>query len=128
MNLFQNARAWLAPTLAAACSPVGAVTYTRRAGGVVDLTGKCWVGRTVYRRNPPDGDAGPAVVFGGRDYLIPAEHLGGRKPERGDRVAEVLDGVTRIYEVTSVMGEPEQRWSDPSEAVYRVHTKPRGYE
>ena len=35
----------------------------------IDLTGKAWVGRTVFSRVNQEG--GAAVVFGDRDYLIP---------------------------------------------------------
>lgn len=103
------------------------ITYTRKAGGTVDLTSKAWVGRTVFRRNQMNDASGAAVVFGDRDYLIPVDDLtsGGTafEPIRGDRITETINGTATTFEVIAQLGEPEQRFSDQDRTVYRVHTK-----
>lgn len=107
----------------AGASPAGAITYIRKAapGTPIDLTGRAWVGRTVFvHRAPPD--RGPSVEFGDRDLLIPMAELPA-EPERGDRVTEVIGGQLHTYELMVTAGEPAWRWSDPGHTVARVHLK-----
>lgn len=124
MSLLAKGQALLTRLLQRDATPAGAVTYRRGSESVV-LTGKAWVGRTVFSRVPRDG--GAAVVFGDRDYLIPAADLvveGKRfEPERGHQVVEVIDGTERTFELISPAGEPAWRWADPGRTFYRVHTQ-----
>lgn len=120
MGLLNRAQAWLAEQMPTAATPSGAVVYTRLAGGSVTLTGLSWVGNTAFRRQ--SNEAGAAVVWGDRDYLIPVSALGETPPARGDRITEMIDGTEVVFEVGTVLaGEPDWRYSDPQRTVYRVH-------
>jgi hypothetical protein len=104
--------------------PAASISYQPAAGGnPTDLTGRAWVGRTVFSRRDP-AQRGPSVEYGDRDYLIPAAELPG-EPARGDRVTERIGEWLVTFEcmVPSLEGEPAWRWSDPARTVYRVHTK-----
>lgn len=111
----------------AGAAPAGPITYTRIAGGEITLTGLAWVGNTRFSRLPAGGVDGPAVVHGDRDYLIPADALvyGGSAflPARGDRITETIGGSAVTFEVMSLPGEPEWRYSDPGRTLLRVHVK-----
>lgn len=99
------------------------ITYTRVSGGPdVDLTNKAWDGSTAFRRIGVSDVGAAAVVFGDRDYLIPAADLG-FEPERGDRITETINGTPTVYEIVAPLDEPDWRWSDSGETRYRVHTK-----
>jgi hypothetical protein len=98
-----------------------ALTYTRvSGGGTVNLTGKAWVGRTVFRRNPLE--AGAAIEFGDRDYLIPVADLPA-EPERGDRITQTVGATQLVFELIAPANEPAWRYSDPMRTLYRVHVK-----
>jgi hypothetical protein len=126
-NLLSKGQAMLARLMSRAAAPAteagsAALTYQPVANPTdeTDLTGKAWVGRTVFSRLNREG--GAAVVFGDRDYLIPVAELP-NEPQRGDRITEVISGVEAVFEVVEPMGEPAWRYSDPGHTVYRVHTK-----
>jgi hypothetical protein len=126
MGLLNKAGPWLAGKLKRAATDPDATTITYvRGADRIDLTGKAWVGRTVFSRSPQPG--GATVVFGDRDYLVPVADLvlNGQplEPEKGDRVEETTGGVTRLYDVLSLPNEPSARYSDPLRTVWRVHTK-----
>jgi len=110
----------------AGAAPSGTITYTRAAGGTVDLTGKAWVGRTVFRRNPL-GSGEATIQFGDRDYLIPVADLaaGGTpfQPAEGDRITETVGAASLVFEILAPTGEPAARHSDPQRTVWRVHCK-----
>jgi hypothetical protein len=101
------------------------VTYSRGAE-TVDLTNKAWTGRTLFAREPKEA-GGATVVWGERDYLVPAADLvlNGRatEPARGDRVTETVGGVALVFEVMALPGEPEWRYADANRSVYRLHCK-----
>lgn len=103
------------------------VTYRRASGGAdIDITGLCWRGDTIYRKNPLEG--GPAVVFGDRDYLIPVADLaaGGVpfEPARGDRITETTPaGVAVTFEVLPPFGEPEYRYQDAGRTLWLIHVQ-----
>lgn len=120
-NLFQRMGEFLTRQLTRGASPAGRVVYVRKVGGAeIDLTGLCWVGRTPTSRLP--ADASPALVYTVRDYLVPVAALHG-PPERGDRFEEDLAGTEpQIWEVVSVLDQPEWVYADPGQNVYRVHT------
>ncbi len=115
-TLFAKLRDWL-PSLAQQAAGV-TVLYTR-SGTTRTITAV--VGRTVFSSNL---DGGPRIEFGDRDYLIEADELAAfGDPVLGDRITEVIDGTTRVWEVkTPGTGEPAWRWSDPQHTRYRVHT------
>ncbi|HYH69215.1 MAG TPA: hypothetical protein VD866_31265 [Urbifossiella sp.] len=123
MNLLAKGQALLVRLLMKDASPAGPVTFSRLpvdgAGVEIDLTGRCWVGRTVFSRVPTDG--GPAIVFGERDYLVPVAVLGG-PPGEHDRFTEAGVGT---FEVLPEFGEDCWRYADPAHTIYRVHTKRR---
>lgn len=119
MGLLGDASAWLAGMMQNAASPDGAITYVRGAERY-DLTGLAWVGRTLFLRNPRD--AGPAVEWGERDYLIPVSALD-FEPQKGDRIEEVIAGEAAAFDVLPPAGEPAARYSDHERTIWRVHTK-----
>jgi hypothetical protein len=105
--------------------PAARLLYAPLDGGEpTDLTGKAWVGRTVFVRRDPV-QRGPAIEFGDRDYLIPVGELPA-EPKLGDRLTERLGAWDVTFEVVTPAGEPAWRWSDPGRTVYRVHTKEVG--
>lgn len=121
-NLLSKGQAMLARQLQRGASPAGTLTYRPVANPTesIDLTGKAWVGRTVFSRVNKEG--GAAVVFGDRDYLVPVAALPA-EPQRGDRVVEAIRGVETVFEVMEPLGEPAWRYSDPGHTVYRIHVK-----
>lgn len=125
-NLLSKGQALLARLMPRAAAPATAegfatITYRTVAGDdPIDLTGKAWVGRTVFSRINQEG--GAAVVFGDRDYLIPVTELPA-EPQMGDRIAEVINGEEVEFEVIEPLGEPAWRYSDPGHTIYRCHTK-----
>lgn len=115
-TLFAKLKDWL-PGHAAQVAGV-TVTYTR---GATSRTITAVVGRTVFASQL---DGGPRIEFGDRDYLIEATEMTAfGDPQIGDRIAETLNGTSRVWEVmTPGTGEPAWRWSDPQHTRYRVHT------
>ena len=116
-NLFAKARAWLPAQLKLAAAV--SVTYARGANSI-NLTPI--VGRTVFASNM---DGGARIEFGERDYLIFASDMASLGvPAEGDRITEVIDGLTSVFEVVPpATGEPAWRWSDPGHTTYRIHMK-----
>lgn len=98
------------------------VTYTR---GAESVTLTAWVGNTLFARTLDE--PGASRVWGERDYLIPVADLilGGvlTKPAKGDRITEVIDGVTLVLELQTPTGEPAWRYSDADRQRVRIHTK-----
>jgi len=82
------------------------------------------IGKTVFE---VDGGHGFLERVESRDYLVRAEDLvfGGQAvlPQRGDRIQELEEGVTFIYEVMAPGREPFFRYSDPYRKTLRIHTK-----
>ncbi|HMO16234.1 MAG TPA: hypothetical protein PKD64_18960 [Pirellulaceae bacterium] len=82
------------------------------------------VGRTVFEQ---DDGAGAIIRTEVRDYLIDTEELvlAGVQvlPERGDRIEEIQEGATFVYEVMPIGKEPHWRYSDPYRRTLRIHTK-----
>ncbi len=126
MGRLRDGQAALVSRMQATATSGEAVTYTRKVGGTVDLTGKAWVGRTVFSRTGQDVGAA-AVVYGDRDYLIPVADLAlsgtAFEPARGDRITETVNGAALVFEIVTPAGEPEWRHSDQTKTVFRVHTK-----
>lgn len=124
MSLLSRGQRWLNNTLQGAGGV--SVTYTR---GVQSVTLTAWVGRTAFAQLPGTG-TGAAVIWGDRDYLVPAADLllGGQvvTPQRGDRITEVIDGASLTFEVMAPGAEPAWRYSDAGRQTLRVHTKKVG--
>ncbi len=119
MSLISRGQDFLNRQMAQAAAVDGGVTYTRTGTGAFVLAGvTAWVGRTVFRQDQQHGN-GASVVFGERDYLIPASELP-NDPQRGDQITE--DGVG-TFEAVAPGGEPAWRWSDQTRTVFRIHTK-----
>jgi hypothetical protein len=103
------------------------VTY-QRGNQSVDVAAT--VGRTEFE----GVDAYGAVErTESREFLILAVDLvlaGGAAalPEPGDRISEVQDGATYVYEVMAPARQPCWRWSDPYRRTLRIHTKEVGIE
>lgn len=120
MTLLSRSLTWLKSALATGAGV--SITYTR---GIGSQTATAWVGRTVFTQQPLQG-GGVSVVFGDRDYLIPVSSLtltDPATPKRGDRITEVVNGVSQTFEVIAPGGEPPWRYADPSQTIYRIHTK-----
>jgi hypothetical protein len=124
-SLLTKGAEMLTRQLARGASPAGQLLYYPVDGGsTIDLTGKAWVGSTPITRQVENN--GPTMVYEVRDYMIPKVLLCG-EPKRGDRIVEAINGIRKEFEVMSppLTNEPEWRWRDPTETVYRTHTMPQ---
>ena len=45
------------------------------------------------------------------------------EPQRNDTIEQVIDGVTRVYQVVPLGPENCWRWHDRLQAEYRIHTR-----
>jgi hypothetical protein len=118
-NLFSRARTWIGAKVQAAAGV--SVLYVR---GETTLPLTVIVGRTAFSSNVADG---PRVSWGERDYLVEAADLTVGIPALGDRITEVIDGTTTVFEiVTPDTGEPAWRWSDQGRTRWRLHVKKVG--
>lgn len=100
-----------------------AITYTRGATTIAIAEGKgAWVGDARFAVN---NDGGPSIVWGDRAYLIELAALGALgEPQVGDRIAETVNGVAKVYEVMQPgTGDPAHRPSNREETRYRVNCK-----
>ncbi len=102
------------------------VTYTQGAHSItVDAT----VGRTTFKFS--DEQANLRIVFGDRDYLIPAAQLVVNgvqiEPARGDTITDTNDptGTTTwlVAPPTGASKEPAWRWGDAHKIRLRIHCK-----
>jgi hypothetical protein len=118
-DLLQQASAWL--DRVRKTNLARTVTYGR---GEQSVEVQATVGRTDFEAV----DAYGAVErTESRDFLVLAADLvlAGTAvlPEPGDRVREVQDGKTYVYEVMAPAKEPCWKWSDPYRRTLRIHTK-----
>lgn len=132
MNMLSRGQAMLARRLKQAASPtdedglVGLV-YTRidDQSHPITLTGKAWLGRTVFTRRQVSAGAGitPSIIFGDYDLLVPVVDLPAA-PKKGDRLT-IQRTPNEIYEcmIPGIEGEPAYRYSDASHTVWRIHMK-----
>lgn len=102
------------------------VTITRGAASVSNVS--VAVGDSNYSRRAQDAAGGIGVNFGDRDYLIPTATFlglfGGTTPQKGDRIIEVIGGVSTVFEVlTPDDDSPHWRYSDIQRTLMRIHTK-----
>lgn len=128
MGLLNNAPAFLNTKLGQAAGL--AVTY-RREDRTITITaaeGLIWAGDARFAVNT---QGGPQIVHGERQYLIVAGALDAfgsseddRSPQEGDRITEIIDGVSLVFEVaTPSSGDPAVRPSDPGRTRFRVNCK-----
>lgn len=100
------------------------VSYTR-GGSTVTLKASPAAGRSLA--NPAAANVQAVRTEATeRDYLIPVTEYAAHSlgvPQRGDRITEVIDGVTCVFECAPRDGEPEWRWSNDERLVYRLHCK-----
>jgi hypothetical protein len=118
-DLLQQASAWLDRVRRANLAHT--VTYLR---GDQSVDVPATVGRTDFEAV----DAYGAVErTESRDFLILAADLvlsgAAVLPEPGDRIREVQNGKTYVYEVMAPAKEPCWKWSDPYRRTLRIHTK-----
>lgn len=114
-DLIRDGAAFLAGQLKAAAGTT--VEYTRATGGSpVELTAT--VGRSVF-----EGETTGGVIerHESRDYIVLASDLT-FEPARGDKIREVVAGVTGVYEVRSPRGVPLTHPGDAFETTTRIHT------
>ena len=98
------------------------VTY-RRGASTVEVPAT----RAATRYEVDDG-YGTIVEQDMRDYLVAASDLVLGLPEPGDDILDEIDGVTHVYEVTTLGGERHYRVCDPDRNTLRIHTQYIGTE
>ena len=117
--MLRAGQAWLAGQLNTHASRV--VVYRRGELGV-ELTAV--IGRSPYQQDDGEGVITRAQV---RDFLIDTHALLlsiiGSLPKAGDRIVEIDDDQTFIFEVMPLGAEPHFRFSDPYRLKLRIHTK-----
>jgi hypothetical protein len=118
--MLQRSADWLAGKLNAHASHM--VTYVR---GDERLTLSATFGQTALNAAE---DVGPRVDSMERDFLLRAADLVleglHALPRAGDRIEELVDGKTYVFEVASPEGREQPfRWSDANWRMMRVHTK-----
>jgi len=83
--------------------------------------------RTVFRFVDLGGNSLREVT---RDYLVDAADLKINgvliEPQRGDYIIETLKGQKIRHDVLAPNNEPDWRWSDRYQRIYRIHTKELG--
>jgi len=117
--MLRAGQAWLADQLNTHASR--SVVYRRGELGV-ELTAV--IGRSPYQQDDGEGVITRAQV---RDFLIDTHALLlsiiGSLPKAGDRIVEIDDDQTFIFEVMPLGAEPHFRFSDPYRLKLRIHTK-----
>jgi len=96
------------------------VTYQR---GVDSVELKATRGETNVQEATGDGQ----VISTEADWLINPNDLvlfgSETRPQRGDTITDVHNGVTKVYVVMPTVAEDVWRYSDPYGECIRVHTK-----
>lgn len=123
MGLLDRGMAWLNRTLTDSAGV--SIVYVR---GAHTATIPAVVGRTLFAQtNPGSGANRASVEWGDRDYLIAVSDLAFAgspiTPTKGDRITQIVNGVSLVFELTTPTGEPVWRYSDPERTTYRVHCK-----
>lgn len=124
-NLLAKGQATFKRLMQKDATPAGVVTYWRGNLESVVLTGKVWVGRTVFASNI---EGGAVIEFGERDYLIPVADLvlsGNEiRPQIGDVIVERIGSFDVSFSIQEpTTGEPAVRYSGPDRLAWRVHCK-----
>ena len=117
--MLRTGQEWLAGQLNSHASRP--VVYRRGELGV-ELTAV--IGRSAYQQDDGEGVITRAQV---RDFLIDTHSLLlsiiGSLPKPGDRIVEIDDTRTFVFEVMPLGAEPHFRFSDPYRLKLRIHTK-----
>jgi hypothetical protein len=117
-DLLESGLAWLAQKVRAHAS--AALTY-QRGDSSVSIAGT-WtrVDRAVADALGLDLRLNNEM----RDLVVSADELTSLgNPLEHDRVIEVKDGQTRVYEVLPIEGTQAWQWLGNRERVYRIHVK-----
>lgn len=118
-NLFASFKGWFAGELKKAAGV--SIVYSR--SGQSSLSISAAAGKSEF---PSEQFDAVRVERSDRDYLIAAADLTYGEPLLNDRITEIIDGVSRTYEVRlpieSVSDKP-WRWADPQHSIYRIHCK-----
>lgn len=115
-DLIRSGAAFLAGQLKAAAGTD--IEYQRATGGApIELTAT--VGRSMYEAQT---ESGVIERYESRDYIVLASDLT-FTPVRGDKIREVVAGVTGVYEVASPRGVPLTHPGDAFNSSTRIHTK-----
>ena len=103
------------------------VVYTRRGGSGFTLNPSATAGRTLYQ---VADSSGFLVETESRDFLFLGSYLvlnsAQEFPQSGDLITEVVNGVSRTFQVAMILFRGKQacwRWSDSTGLTMRVHTK-----
>ena len=119
-DMLDDGLGWLTEKLKAHASR--AVVYRR---GADEVTVQAIIGRTLLKLD--DGYGGVRMEWTDRDFLIATDDLvlGGQRtlPKRGDRILETDGSQIWVYDVLAPGNEPEWRYADPHQQMYRIHTK-----
>ncbi len=114
-NLLDTGRAWLAQKMRDHASD--SLVY-ERAGSSITIKGT-WV--RVDREVAEGTDFRLQNEL--RDCLISATELTMGPPLVGDKITEVKDGQTRVYECLPLADTQHWQWLGNGEQMYRVHFK-----
>lgn len=97
------------------------VTYV---AGNDEIETTATLGRTIFHLTDESGFEMRVVT---RDYLIDAADLAVGsvpfEPAAGHQIKETVGSSIYVFEVLSPGGEPEWRWTNGYQNVYRIHTK-----
>ena len=121
MNLHERGQALLNRVTADAAGTGVSVTYTRGATTATLTVTPSRENQDAVTQPSP----GTRSTDRERDYLITYANLvtaGLNEPEEGDRITEVLAGVSAVFEVVRRRTEPAWRWADVQRTRVRVHT------
>lgn len=124
-DMLQSGLGWLKDQLQEHVSR--SVTYHR---GNDQVSVQATLGRSLLKLD--DGYGGIRMEWTDRDFLIPASALilgsTATIPERGDRIHELNETSTSMFEVMAYGGEPPWRYCDPHQHMLRIHTKFIGFQ
>ena len=114
-DLLRSGAAWLAGQLAASA---GTVCAYKRGNNSSQFTAS--IGRSVFESQ---NSSGVIESWESRDYIVSVSALPYGEPQRGDVIAEELDGVSTFYEVATPRGVPLFHYADAFRSMVRIHTK-----
>lgn len=97
------------------------ITYSRTENGI---TTQVVMDATPGIASYSEIDAnGITFEISSRDYLVRASDFTFGQPKRGDRITEVIDGVSCVFEAMNLAGGKPWQWSDATRRTLRIHTK-----
>ena len=113
-DLLADGAAWLAGQLAANAS--SSIRYCR---GTQCQTIDATIGSSTFEAQ---NTSGVIETWQSRDFIIKAGTLSVGEPARGDRITEVIDGVSLVYEVASPKNTAWWEYGDKFRKTIRIHT------